>query len=88
MGEIRSALAGALVVEPTSLKSGEGLLPGWLYVFERELRPRWRVVVMREDEGINHDLVDVLFKLRSYDTRLRLIYTLVSSIEKIKTVPF
>jgi hypothetical protein len=38
----RSALAGALFFEPTSLTRGKGLLSGWLYVFERELRWRWR----------------------------------------------
>ena len=87
MGETRSALAGAIVVEPTSPTGGEGLPPELLYVFEREVRRRWRGG--GDEGGRKHQpLIDVLFKLRSYDTRLRLIYTLVSSIEKIKTVPF
>ena len=68
-GEEEGVGSGVLVVEPTSLNRGEGLVVGFLCVVEREggvFRREDGGGGMREDEpNVNGDAVDVRFKLRS-----------------------
>jgi hypothetical protein len=56
---------GVLLIKPTSLMRGKGLIAGLWGVVGRELRCRGRMWWWRNETNINRDAVDVGFKLRS-----------------------